>query len=420
MTSRRREFFKRGLAAGGVAMLAAQHPKIAAAQGGLGGKPLEVPDWTKALGPGVVAEPYGIPSEYEKNVVRRNVPWLTVSEQASVSFTPLQDLDGIITPSGLCFERHHGGVPTIDPEQHRLVIHGLVRQPLVFTMADLVRFPSVSRICFVECPANGGMEWRGAQMAGVQFSHGMIHCCEWTGVKLSTLLDEVGLQPDAKWLLAEGADAAAMTRSLPIDKALDDVIVAYAQNGERIRPEQGYPLRLVVPGWEGNVHIKWLRRLKLGERPWQHREETSKYTDLMPDGKARQFTFVQEASSVITTPSPEKQLKDKGFYEIRGLAWTGNGKIARVDVSTDGGRNWQAAALQEPVLSKCLTRFRFPWRWQGGPAFLQSRAIDETGYVQPTIAELRKVRGTNSVYHKNSIHTWRVNADGSVDNVQIL
>ena len=420
MTSRRREFFKRGLAAGGVAMLAAQHPKIAAAQGGLGGKPLEVPDWTKALGPGVVAEPYGIPSEYEKNVVRRNVPWLTVSEQASVSFTPLQDLDGIITPSGLCFERHHGGVPTIDPEQHRLVIHGLVRQPLVFTMADLVRFPSVSRICFVECPANGGMEWRGAQMAGVQFSHGMIHCCEWTGVKLSTLLDEAGLLPDAKWVLAEGADAAAMTRSLPIEKALNDVIVAYAQNGERIRPEQGYPLRLVVPGWEGNVHIKWLRRLKLGERPWQHREETSKYTDLMPDGKARQFTFVQEASSVITTPSPEKQLKDKGFYEIRGLAWTGNGKIARVDVSTDGGRNWQAAALQEPVLSKCLTRFRFPWRWQGGPAFLQSRAIDETGYVQPTIAELRKVRGTNSVYHKNSIHTWRVNADGSVDNVQIL
>jgi len=420
MKAGRRTFFKRGLAAGGVAALATQHPKMLAAQGGLDGKPLEVPDWTKMLGPGVTAEPYGVPSEFEKNVVRRNVPWLTVSEQASVSFTPLQDLDGIITPSGLCFERHHGGTPTIDPEQHRLVIHGLVRQPLVFTMADLVRFPSVSRICFVECPANGGMEWRGAQMAGLQFSHGMVHCCEWTGVKLSTLLDEVGLVPQAKWLLAEGADAAAMTRSLPIDKALDDVIVAYSQNGERIRPEQGYPLRLVVPGWEGNVHIKWLRRIKLGERPWQHREETSKYTDLMADGKARQFTFVQEANSVITAPCPEKPLKDKGFYEIRGLAWSGHGKVARVDVSVDGGRNWQSAALQEPILSKCLTRFRLPWRWEGGPAFLQSRVIDETGYVQPTIAELRKARGVNSVYHKNSIHTWRVNVDGTLDNVQIL
>ena len=420
MKSGRRGFFGRSLAAGGLAALAVQHPKLVAASGGLDGKPLEVPDWTKTLGPGVTAAPYGSPSEFEKDVVRRNVAWLTVSEQASINFTPLQDLDGIITPSGLCFERHHGGVPAIEPDLHRLVIHGMVRQPLAFTMSDLVRFPSVSRIHFVECPANGGMEWKGAQMAGVQFSHGMVHCCEWTGVRLSTLLDEVGALPQAKWILAEGADAAAMTRSIPIEKALDDIIVAYSQNGERIRPEQGYPLRLIVPGWEGNVQVKWLRRLKLGDKPWQHREETSKYTDLMPDGKARQFTFVQEANSVITAPCPEKPLKEKGSYEIRGIAWSGHGKIARVDVSPDGGVNWQSAALQEPVLSKCLTRFRLPWRWDGGPAFLQSRAIDETGYVQPTLDQLRKVRGVNSVYHKNSVHTWRVNPDGSIDNVQIL
>lgn len=271
-------------------------------------------------GPGVAANPYGQPSPYEKDVVRRNVSWLTATEESSVNFTPVHELDGIITPNGLCFERHHGGVPEVDPEQHRLMIHGLVDRPLIFTMADLMRFPSVSRIHFLECPANGGMEWKGAQMAGVQFSHGMVHCCEWTGVRLSTLLAEAGVQKTAKWLLAEGADAAAMTRSIPLDKALDDVIVAYSQNGERIRPENGYPLRLMVPGWEGNVNIKWLRRIKVGDRPWHHREETSKYTDLMPDGKARQFTFVQEANSVVTFPCPEKPLKHgKGFTKSAAL-----------------------------------------------------------------------------------------------------
>jgi sulfane dehydrogenase subunit SoxC len=235
------------------------------------------------------------------------------------------------------------------------------------------------------------------------------------------LLAEAGIAPTAKWLLAEGADAAAMTRSIPIEKALDDCLVCYAQNGERIRPENGYPLRLIVPGWEGNVNIKWLRRIKLGDRPWHHREETSKYTDLMPDGKARQFTFLMEANSVITSPCPERPMKHgKGFHEIRGIAWSGHGKIRRVDVSTDGGDNWRTAELQEPVLSKALTRFRLPWTWDGGPALLQARAIDETGYVQPTIERLRAARGLNSIYHKNSIHTWRVNADGTVNNVQII
>ena len=414
---------RRGLLRGatlavGAATLAGAHPKLAlAADDNL---PPNVPEWMKSLGDGVAASPYGKPASYEKRVIRRNVDWLTVSDQSSVNFTPLYALDGIITPSGLCFERHHGGVPDIDPRHHRLIIHGMVERPLIFTVEELTRFPSVSRILFLECPANGGMEWKGAQMDGVQFTHGMVHCCEWTGVKLSTLLEEVGIKPEVKWLLVEGADAAAMSRSIPLDKALDDCIVCYAQNGERLRPENGYPLRLMVPGWEGNVNVKWLRRIKLGDRPWHHREETSKYTDLMPDGTARQFTFIQEANSVITAPCPERPLQARGFVEIRGLAWSGHGKIARVDVSVDGGDNWQSAQLQEPVLSKALTRFRLPWQWDGRVAFLQARAIDESGYVQPTIDQLRKVRGVNSIYHKNSIHTWRVNADGKVNNVQII
>ncbi len=415
----RRSFLKRSAAAGGVTLLAGAGVGQAMAAGP-DNLPPNVPEWMQSLGSGVAANPYGMPSPFEKNTVRRNVAWLTATEESSVNFTPIHELDGIITPNGLCFERHHGGVPEIDPAQHRLMIHGLVDRPLIFTMDDLMRFPSVSRIHFLECPANGGMEWKGAQMAGVQFSHGMVHCCEWTGVKLSTLLAEVGLQKAAKWLLAEGADAAAMTRSIPLDKAMDDVIVAYSQNGERIRPENGYPLRLMVPGWEGNVNVKWLRRIKIGDQPWHHREETSKYTDLMPDGKARQFTFVQEANSVITSPCPEKPLKfGKGFYEIRGIAWSGYGKIRKVDVSLDGGMNWQTAELQSPVFSKSLTRFRLPLQWDGRPMLLQSRAMDESGYVQPAIDALRRVRGLNSIYHKNSIHTWRVHASGEVENVQI-
>lgn len=415
----RRGFLKGSAAAGGAALLAGAGVGEAMASGP-DNLPPNVPEWMQSLGPGVTASPYGMPSPHERHIVRRNVPWLTATEESSINFTPLHELDGIITPNGLCFERHHGGVPEIDPAQHRLMIHGLVDRPLIFTMDDLMRFPSVSRIHFLECPANGGMEWRGAQMAGVQFSHGMVHCCEWTGVRLSTLLAEVGVQKPAKWLLAEGADAAAMTRSIPLDKAMDDVILAYSQNGERVRPENGYPLRLMVPGWEGNVNVKWLRRIKIGDQPWHHREETSRYTDLMPDGKARQFTFVQEANSVITSPCPEKPMKfGKGFYEIRGIAWSGYGRISKVDVSLDGGMNWQTAELQKPVLSKSLTRFRFPLQWDGRPLLLQSRATDESGYVQPTIEALRKVRGINSIYHKNSIHTWRVHPGGEVENVQV-
>ena len=332
--------------------------------------PADAP-WSQSIGPGVVDRPYGRPADPEASVIRRNVPWLSAGTESSISFSPLQSLHGIITPNGLFFERYHAGRPDVDPDQHRLMIHGLVDRPLVFAMKDIVRFPSVSHIHFIECPANGGMEWRAAQINSLQFNHGMISCAEWTGVRLSTLLDEVGLKKEAKWAMVEGADGAHMNRSLPLNKCLDDCLVVYAQNGEALRPEQGYPLRLLVPGWEGNVSIKWLRRIKLGDRPWYSREETSKYTDLMPEGTSRGFTWLIEAKSVITFPCPEKPLAGPGLYEIRGLAWTGNGKIRRVDVSTDGGVNWQSARLHEPVLSKALTKFTLPWRWDGQPALLE-------------------------------------------------
>ena len=383
--------------------------------------PPNPPEWGRALGPGVIEEAYGTRSQHEAAVLRRYVPWLTQDRFSSVSFTPLADMHGIITPSGLHFERHHGGVPDVNPTDWRLMIHGLVERPLVFTLEDLKRLPSTSRIHFIECPANGGMEWRGAQMSGVQYTHGMLSCSEWTGVPLGALLAQTGLKPNASWLLAEGGDAAHMTRSIPIAKALDDVIVAYGQNGEALRPQQGYPVRLVVPGWEGNVWVKWLRRIELGDRPWYHREETRHYTDLMPDGRARKFTFLNEVNSVITSPCPEKPLKGRpGFVEISGLAWSGAGKVARVDVSVDGGDTWRTAELQEPVLSKACTRFRIPWEWREGQrAFLRSRAMDESGRVQPAIEALRRVRGVESIYHKNAIHTWLVEPDGTVVNVQI-
>ena len=419
----RREFLKKGLTllGGGGVVAAASGPVMAAgsSDGGGANLPPNSAEWSKRLGPGVLTHPYGAPSPYEAHVRRRTVDWLTADRIASVSFTPLADLTGIITPNGLVFERYHAGIPAVNPSEHRLMIHGMVRRPVLLTMDDLARFPSVSVIRFLECPANGGMEWRGPQMDRVQFSHGMLACCEWTGVLLSTLLEEVGIGKDARWILAEGADGAHMSRSIPLDKALDDALVVYAQNGEALRPEQGYPVRLINPGWEGNTCVKWLRRLEVGSKPWYHREETSKYTDLMADGRAREFTFVQECNSVITSPSPEKPLTAKGKHWIQGLAWSGRGRIRAVDVSVDGGRNWQQARITSLVLPKALTRFGFEWEWNGAPALLQCRAVDETGYVQPTYAQLRAVRGTNSIYHKNAIHTWQVTDNGRVRNVQL-
>jgi sulfane dehydrogenase subunit SoxC len=377
--------------------------------------PPATPPWMQEQGAPVAKTSYGVPSPYERNVVRRQRLAVTFGG-ASNTGTPLQDLHGIITPNGLHYERHHAGVPAIDPEAHRLLIHGLVDRPLIFTMDDIVRFPSVSRIHFLECSGNTPEYHDTKPNWTPQDTHGLLSCCEWTGVLLSTLLAEVGAQQSARWILAEGADAAGLTRSIPIEKAWDDAIVAYAQNGERLRPEQGYPLRLLLPGFEGNMNIKWLRRLKLGDQPWETREETSKYTELLPDGKARQFNFVMDAKSVITRPAGGQQLRDPGFHEITGLAWSGRGRIQRVDVSTDGGTSWQAATLQEPVLPKCLTRFRLPWTWDGGPASLQSRAVDETGYVQPTREALIDVRGVNAYYHFNAVQTWRIAQGGAITN----
>jgi sulfane dehydrogenase subunit SoxC len=383
----------------------------AAAQAG-DNLPPNVPEWMKTQGAPILTPPYGAPSPFEKDVIRRQrtkVP----TQTAATSLTPLQDLQGIITPNGLHFERDHAGVPAIDPAQHRLMVHGLVERPLIFTMDELMRFPSVSKLYFIECSGNGSWEPLKPN-ATAQESRGLVSCAEWTGVPLATVLAEAGVKPSAAWVLAEGADAAAVTRSVPIAKAMDDALLAWAQNGERLRPEQGYPLRLLLPGFEGNMCIKWLRRLKVGDQPFQTREETSKYSDLMPDGTAREFTFVMEANSIITFPSGGQRLHGPGFHEISGLAWSGRGAVTGVEVSTDAGRNWRRAALQEPVLPKCLTRFRLPWTWDGAPALIMSRSIDETGYIQPTRAELVAVRGVNSYYHYNAIQPWQVAGDGSV------
>ena len=331
----------------------------------------------------------------------------------SRSLTPHQDLHGIITPSALHFERHHNGVPTIDPARHRLLVHGLVDAPRIFLMSDLRRYPSVSRLVCIECSGNTAGEWKQAKGESVQETHGLMSTSEWTGVLLRTVLDDIGVRPEASWMLAEGSDAAALTRSLPLAEVLDQALLCYAQNGEAIRPEQGYPLRLVIPGWEGNTHIKWLRRLKLGTAPFMTREETSHYTDLMPDGSARQFTFVMESKSVITSPSGGHRVRP-GFVEIRGLAWSGRGRVVSVEVSTDGGQTWREAALQTPILPQCHTRFRLGWRWPGHETLILSRCTDETGYVQPTKDALVAVRGRHSTYHNNAIHSWKVKSDGQV------
>ncbi len=375
--------------------------------------PPNVPEWMKTPGDPVGSQLYGTPSPFEKDLVR-NVPKNAAQYLSASSRAPLQDLDGIITPNGLFYERHHGGIPAIDPAQHRLMLHGLVDRPMTFTMEDLRRFPSQSRIHFIECSGNPVYTRPYGKTASDLV--GLVSCAEWTGVSLKLVLQEAGLQKEAKWVVAEGADAAALTRSIPIEKCLEDAMLVYSQNGERLRPQQGYPLRLLLPGFEGNMNVKWLRRLRVAAEPAYSREETSKYTDLMPDGTAREFTFYMETKSIITRPSGGQRMGAPGFHEITGIAWSGHGKIRRVDVSVDDGKSWQAAQLQDPVLTRALTRFRLPWQWDGQGTVIQSRAIDETDYVQPTFAELLAVRGENSYYHNNAIQPWRIDATGEVSN----
>ncbi len=386
---------------------------------------LELPAHSKGLGQGVASDGYGKPSKYERNVQRRHSPGLTQTTQSSVSFAPLQSLFGIVTPSGLHFERHHQGWWDVDPSKHRLMVNGsddkIIKKAMVFTMDELMRLPSVSRFHFIECGANTGMEWGNVAVPTCQYSHGMISCSEFTGVPLKTLLDLCGADwKRGRFVLAEGADGSSMTRTIPrslIDSG--EVIVAYGQNGEMLRPENGYPLRLVVPGVQGVSWVKYLRRIEVGDKPYGSKDEVMHYIDLMPGGLHRQYTSTQECKSVVTTPSGGQVLLDKGFYNISGLAWSGRGKVKRVDVSVDGGRNWRVARLEGPVMAKCLTRFNIDWVWDGKPALVQSRASDDSGHVQPSYQQLRAVRGARSIYHNNAIQTWLVQDSGEVKNVQL-
>jgi len=412
----RRLFLKTGLTFSAVSVAATTLPQVFAAENKTEEKinPGR-PPWM--LKPGEPFSTYGIPSKFESDVVRFPSPNRTVAGNG-VSWTPLHRLEGMITPNGLHFERHHNGVPQIDPEHHRLLIHGLVKNPSFFTVNDLLRYPMQSRICFVECGGNSNAGWnKSPSRAEAGYFHGLVSCSEWTGVPLATVLNEAGINKKAKWLIAEGADAFAMDVSIPVAEARKEGLLALYQNGERIRPENGYPLRLILPGLEGVLNVKWLRRLKATDKPIMARNETSKYTELLPSGKARMFTFVIEAKSLITSPSANMVLKTPGLYQISGLAWSGRGRIQKVEVSADGGKSWAEAELQEPVLPKSFTRFRVPWRWDGSPSILKSRATDETGYVQPERDKLIAERGRHGFFHYNAIVTWQVDEDGVVNHI---
>ena len=376
---------------------------------------LAVQPWMKA--PGANFMGYGQPSKFEAKTAR------TFAHQpgapgTGAARTPHHLLNGTITPNGLHFERSHSGIPDIDPDAHRLLIHGMVKRNLVFTLDALARYPMESQIAFVECGGNSGALYAEKPAQGnAQALHGLVSCAEWTGVRVKTLLAEAGVDPKASWVFAEGADSAAMSRSVPLAKMMDDAMICLYQNGERVRPSNGYPMRLLLPGYEGNMQVKWLRRLKVVDAPIMARDETSKYTLLLENGKSQQFYFPMEAKSVITHPSPGLAMRGKGLYEVSGLAWSGNGRITRVEVSADGGKSWARAQLQEPVISRSLTRFRLPWAWDGGPVTLMSRAVDQTGYVQPTRAKLLAERGSRAFYHFNGISTWAVSEKGEVTHV---
>ncbi len=410
----RRLFLKKGLQFGVITALASAYSQTASADEARAFNPARPPWMNK---PGEPFSIYGSPSTYEDRVVR----FPTQNEAVpgnGVSWTPLHLMEGTITPNGLHYERHHNGVPQIDPSKHKLLIHGLVNSNRFFTMADLLRYPMQSKICFIECGGNSNAGWNSSpSQSEAGYFNGMASNSEWTGIPLSVLLDEIGVKKSAKWIIAEGADAFNMQMSIPLEKAMDDALLAVYQNGEKIRPENGYPIRLVLPGWEGVLNVKWLRRIKLTDRPVMARNETSRYTELLPSGKARQFTFHIEAKSLITSPSAHMLLKQPGLYQITGLAWTGRGKIKKVDVSADGGKSWAEAELQEPVLDRAFTRFRLPWYWNGKQAVIKSRATDETGYVQPERTELVKKRGKHGFFHYNAIINWQVDEDGFVSHV---
>lgn len=406
----RRQFFKQSSAVLTGAATVSLAP--AAAAQALAGEP-----WERVYG--APFNGYGQPSQFEQPVQRHiGKPYGDLAPGTGVALTPIERLEGILTPAGLHNNRSHSGVPDIDPARHKLLLHGLVDRPLAFTMDALLAYPMTTRIYFVECAGNSARNL-APQPAQVPAGaiHGNISCSEWTGIPLKLLLDEAGVQAQGKWLLAEGADSAHMSRSVPLEKAFDDAMIALYQGGERLRPEQGYPVRLLLPGWEGNMSVKWLRRIKLTDAPSHTKDETSKYADLLPDGRSMQFTFEMGVKSVITKPSSTMKLPRQGWYEISGLAWSGAGRIRRVEVSNDGGATWRDAALYGEERPKALVRFRAPWEWKGQPALLQSRATDEKGQVQPARGAWQSQYSPANIYHNNSIVTWGVELDGNVKNV---
>jgi len=382
-----------------------------------GAEPLPIQPWmTQPNGPVL---PYDRPSRFESNVVRGAGDRQPGSPIGVGNIkTPLHLLTGTITPAGLHHARFHSGIPDIDPDKHELLIHGMVKRPLVFTVEALSRYPMESHIYFHECGGNSEIMYADEpSQGGVQGIHGQVSCSEWTGVRLAILMEEAGVDPKATWILAEGADASAMTRSVPMDKVMKDALIALYQNGERVMPSVGYPMRLLLPGFEGNMQVKWLRRIKALPGPTESRDETSKYTETYPDGISTQFNLYIEAKSVITRPAPELKMPGPGLYELSGLAWSGYGKVNKVEVSADGGKSWTEAHLEGPGSLLAMTRFRLPWRWDGGPALLQSRATDNTGNVQPTRAQMLAKRGPWANYHANCITTWSVAPSGDVTHV---
>jgi sulfane dehydrogenase subunit SoxC len=395
-----------GAAAAGAAVLVGARPGSGQAQ-------------EPAAAPGVPADATKLPGA-PTSALSARAPFehparAPVGQVTGASLTPIHELSGTITPTDLQFERHHNGVPAIDPARWRLLLHGLVERPLMLTLADLRRLPSVTRIHFLECAGNGRNAYRSPQRElSPQQIDGMTANTEWTGVRVATLLAEVGVRPAARWVLAEGGDAAVLSRSIPLEKMLDDALLTYAENGEALRPAAGYPVRLLLPGWEGNTCIKWIRRLEVIAAPNMSRDETSKYTDPLPDDTARRFSFVMDVKSTLTRPAFPLTLDGPGWIELSGIAWSGRGKVARVDLSTDGGANWQPAQLQAPVLDKAHVRFTRMWKWDGRRAQLMTRATDETGATQPTLAEFRARRGAGTDYHYNYIRAWVVEPDGRV------
>jgi sulfane dehydrogenase subunit SoxC len=380
-------------------------------------------EWGTKLGDKTNLHPYGIPSPWEHRNVRRNDPLLSSGDEyGTIALTPIHESEGIITPNGLFFTRNHGGTAHIDPHKFRLMIHGMVKKEIILTLNQIKRYPSETRTYFIECPANGAPGWRAPQYNSLQFLKGMMACATWTGVMLKTVLQDLGIEKEAVWMLAEGSDNAGNPRTIPTAKAMDDAMLVWGQNGEALRPEQGYPLRLLVPGWEGNLNIKWLKRLEFSNKPWHSKEETSKYTMLQPSGKAIRYFWTNEVSSVITSPCPDKPWTDLNIgdvVEIEGLAWSGYGTIKHVDITFDGGDNWVEAKFKGLVLPKCWTRFSYIIKWDGKQMLLGSRATDDTGNTQPTIDQETSVVGVESIYHKSAITTWEINSKGEVNNVHV-